>query len=71
MKRRHSWRVKSDERGRFDEIVVLGSQHERGGILRAEMLSPHSCFVNVAGRCFWVHVDKNGVAQITDEEDRT
>lgn len=75
----HSWRVQSDEQGRFDEIVVkIGrapkpGSREKGGnglILHAEMMNNRSCFVDVAGLCFWVTVGRDGVARITNQEDR-
>ena len=74
--RGHRWRVQSDDRGRFDEIVVVTGkspkpgQPESGFILHAEMMDNRSCFVDVAGVCLWVHVGTDGVARITMSEDR-
>ena len=73
--RGHRWRVQSDDRGRFDEVVVvIGAEPkpgDRGGlVLHAEMLGPRECFVDVAGLCVWVHVGRDGVARITMTEDR-
>lgn len=74
--RRHRWRVKSDERGRFDEIVVVVGNEtakgrpESGLVLHAEMMNDRSCFLDVAGLCLWVHVGRDGVARISMVEDR-
>jgi len=74
--RGHRWRVQSDERGRFDEIVVVTGKmpkagaHASGLILHAEMMNDRSCFVDVAGLCLWVHVGRDGIARITSQEDR-
>jgi hypothetical protein len=68
-RRDHVWRVQSDDRGDFDEIVV-----SKGGalMLHAEMLDRpgRSLFVDVAGVCMWVHVGRDGKARVTWEEDR-
>jgi len=74
--RSHDWRVKSDERGHFDEVVVIvgrktaPGQARDGLILHAEMMDERSCFLDVAGLCLWVHVGRDGVAEITWVEDR-
>jgi hypothetical protein len=72
-RRDHFWRVQSDERGCFDEIVVRKGKTAvgaRGGlILHAEMMNERSCFVEVAGLCIWVTV-KRGIARIAMVEDR-
>lgn len=89
---KHTWRVQSDDRGHFDEIVVhIGRRAEprkrfvdgevvanpkfrppsNGGlVLRAEMMNDRDCFVDVAGICLWVHVDRDGNARISNAEDR-
>jgi hypothetical protein len=41
-----------------------------GLILHAEMMDARSCFIDVAGLAFWVHVERDGVARITYAEDR-
>ena len=75
-RRGHSWRVQSDDRGDFDEIVVsIGRSPKLGTtvgglVLHAEMTDARSCFVDVAGFCLWVHVGRDGVARITMSEDR-
>ena len=76
-RRDHFWRVQSDDRGDFDEIVVrkgkAGGKGRRGMdglILHAEMMNDRSCFVDVAGLCLWVHVGRDGIARITHQEDR-
>jgi hypothetical protein len=67
----HSWRVQSDERGRFDEVVVTAGRLPRGGmIFHAEMMDDRSCFVDVAGLAIWVYVGRDGVARISMVEDR-
>lgn len=74
--RGHRWRVQSDDRGRFDEIVVVVGKATKprsrgdGLFLHAEMMDNRSCFIDVAGLCFWVHTGKDGVARITGAEDR-
>lgn len=78
--RGHRWRVHSDDRGKFDEIVVVTGRETRprrgmparqsGLILHAEMMNDQSCFVDVAGVCIWVHVGRDGIARITMAEDR-
>ena len=78
-RRDHFWRVQSDDRGLFDEIVVRKGRAPRKGngkgahgglILHAEMMDDRSCFIDVAGLCLWVHVGRDGVARITHQEDR-
>jgi hypothetical protein len=69
----HYWRVQSDDRGDFDEIVVLKGPQTKtapGLILHAEMLDNRSCYVDVAQFCLWVHVGRDGIARITMSEDR-
>lgn len=72
---RHSWRVQSDERGRFDEIAVVvgkptkAGRAESGLILHAEMLNDRECFVDVAGLQLWVYIDGRGIARISNIED--
>lgn len=68
MSRRVPWRVQSAPDGSFDEIVVGGN----GGplVLHAEAMNSRSWFIDVAGKCFWVDIDKNGHAVISGEEDR-
>lgn len=75
--RGHRWRVQSDEAGRFDEIVVVvgketapRSTGANGLVLHAEMMNRRECFIDIAGVCFWVSVDKDGVARITGVDDR-
>ena len=69
-RRDHFWRVQSDDRGLFDEIVVRKGKGAHGGlILHAEMMNDRSCFIDVAGLCLWVHVGRDGVARITHQED--
>jgi hypothetical protein len=74
--RGHQWRVQSDDRGRFDEIVVVIGKETAprrkfdGLVLHAEMMDPRSCFLEVAGLCLWVHVGRDGIARITNTEDR-
>jgi hypothetical protein len=73
---RHRWRVQSDERGCFDEIVVVTGRERRAGLrksglmLHAEMMNDRSIFVDVAGVAIWVHTGPDGVARITMSEDR-
>jgi len=62
-----SWRVQSNDAGGFDEIVV-GSGDKM--ILHAEMMTDKSCFVDVAGICLWVYIDRKGVAKISMQEDQ-
>ena len=74
---RHRVRFQTDDRGRFDELVVVigrsakpGSRSRNGLVLHAEMMDDRSCFVDVAGVCLWVYVDVDGVARISCSEDR-
>ena len=62
-----SWRVQSDERGHFDEIVVGTG---RSYWLHAEIMDDRSAFIDVAGLCFYVYQDANGLARISYCEDR-
>lgn len=69
------WRVQGDVAaaetpplGPFDEIVVGRRYGEPW--LHVEMLDDKSAFVQVADRCFWVHVPAKGAPQITMEEIR-
>lgn len=66
MTRPLSWRINSPG-GNFDEIVVGSGA---GMILHAEMMDSRTCFIDVAGLCLWVHVDKKGRAIITSSDDR-
>lgn len=57
---------------RGKKVIMNPKWKSRPGlILHAEMMDSRSCFVDIAGRCFWVHVGRDGVAKITMEEDRT
>jgi hypothetical protein len=47
----------------LDEVAI-------GAWLHVEALGAGSYFVEVAGRCFWVSVDRSGKARITSEETR-
>ena len=56
-----AWRLNIDPEGAFDEIVV-------GPWLHVEQLNHREFFVRLGTSCFWVHVDRNGVGQITHTE---
>lgn len=64
----HAWRVQSDDRGRFDELVVAMGKLKTT-VIHAEMMDTRSMFVDVAGVSIWVHVGRDGVARITEVED--
>jgi hypothetical protein len=49
--------------GNFDEIAV-------GHWLHVEMMDNRSAFVNLGGRCYWLHMPRTGEVQITHAEDR-
>jgi hypothetical protein len=73
--RGHSFRMQTDDRGRFDEIAVVVGQEpkpkERGGlILHAEMMGSRSAFIDVCGIGLWCCVGSDGVARIAHAEDR-
>ena len=72
--RGHRWRVQSDEKGRFDEIVVVigkdtGSVGNNGLVLHAEMSSDCSGYVDVCGVMLWFYVGRDGIARISEAED--
>ena len=68
------WRVQGDrpadisQLGPFDEIVV--GRRAQEAWLHVEMLDDASAFVQIADRCFWVHVPAKGKPRITWEEER-
>jgi len=57
------WRVQSDDRGEFDEIVV-------GDWLHVERLDTNHYYVRIGERVSWATPEKDGRVTITYEEDR-
>lgn len=73
--RGHRWRVQSDDRGRFDECVVVTGKDtttvaaQNGLVVHVEAMNDHAYYVDVAGLFLWVYIGRDGVARITDAED--